>query len=227
MGLFVCKCTKIIATDISFISFFIGISFLFATFAVGSLWTRLIICSISLPNYHLQGDSKSISTQHGACAYRRRLLRSCIEAVVGLAEIWLRSALFYTTKYINMRRLIITLTFMYFVSVSAQDLIIKRNGDSIVCRIIETGRTEVVFKRWNNLEGDRYNMNIADVSSIQYEGNDKITINYEEEKASHKKQRREKMSKGKLAGLICGTTLGGPLVAAIVARIIAGINWSK
>ena len=126
-----------------------------------------------------------------------------------------------------MKQLIITLTLMYSTSMSAQDLIVKKNGDSITCRIIEAGRTEIIFKRWDDSEGDNYIMNTADVSAIRYEGNDKISINYEEEKASHKKQRREKMSKGKLAGLICGTTLGGPLVAAIVARIIAGINWSK
>ena len=37
--------------------------------------------------------------------FGRRLLRSCIEAVVGLAEIWLGSALFYTMKLCRYLRL--------------------------------------------------------------------------------------------------------------------------
>lgn len=55
----------------------------------------------------------------------------------------------------------------------AQDVIVKKDGNAVICRIVEVGKTEVVYKRWANLQGSNYVMNISDITSIQYESGEK------------------------------------------------------
>ena len=52
---------------------------------------------------------------------------------------------------------------------SAQDFIIKADGSAIACRIVEVSATEIVYKRWTDLQGSNYVMNRADAASIKYE----------------------------------------------------------
>lgn len=60
------------------------------------------------------------------------------------------------------------------MSAWAQDVIVKKDGSTIVCRVVEVNQTEVVYKRWSNLEGPNYVMNLADVSAINYENGEKV-----------------------------------------------------
>ncbi len=55
----------------------------------------------------------------------------------------------------------------------AQDVIVKKDGNAVICRIVEVGKTEVVYKRWANLQGSNYVMNISDITFIQYESGEK------------------------------------------------------
>ena len=60
------------------------------------------------------------------------------------------------------------------VSAWAQDVIVKKDGSTIVCRVVEVSQTEVVYKRWTNLEGPNYVMNLADISAINFENGEKV-----------------------------------------------------
>ena len=60
------------------------------------------------------------------------------------------------------------------VSAWAQDVIVKKDGSTIVCRVVEVSQTEVVYKRWTNLEGPNYVMNLTDISAINFENGEKI-----------------------------------------------------
>ena len=60
------------------------------------------------------------------------------------------------------------------LAASAQDVIVKKDGSTIVCRIVEVNQTEVVYKRWANLNGPNYVMNLSDLSAINYENGEKI-----------------------------------------------------
>lgn len=51
----------------------------------------------------------------------------------------------------------------------AQDVIIKNNGLTVVCRVVEVNNSEVVYKKWSDLNGSNYIMNLSDVTSINYE----------------------------------------------------------
>lgn len=69
------------------------------------------------------------------------------------------------------------LAYLFPLFAAAQDVIMKRDGNTVVCRIVEVGESEVVYKRWGNLQGNNYVMNIADITSIHYENGKKLTFN--------------------------------------------------
>ena len=58
----------------------------------------------------------------------------------------------------------------------AQDVIVKRDGSTIVCRVVEVNKSEVIYKRWGNLEGPNYVMNLTDISAVNYENGEKIRM---------------------------------------------------
>lgn len=68
------------------------------------------------------------------------------------------------------------LAYLFPLLAAAQDVIMKRDGNTIVCRIVEVGESEVVYKRWSDLQGNNYVMNIADITSIHYENGRKLVF---------------------------------------------------
>ena len=52
---------------------------------------------------------------------------------------------------------------------SAQDVIVKKDGSTVVCRVVEVSATEIVYKKWTDLQGSNYVMNRTDASAINYE----------------------------------------------------------
>ncbi len=69
------------------------------------------------------------------------------------------------------------LVFLCALSAAAQDVIVKKDGNTIVCRVVELSETEVIYKRWAELQGNNYVMNLTDVSAIHYENEEKKTFN--------------------------------------------------
>lgn len=73
-----------------------------------------------------------------------------------------------------MKKLLLLLLLVCSVSTWAQDVIVKKDGSTIICRVVEVSQTEVVYKRWTNLEGPNYVMNLADISAINFENGEKV-----------------------------------------------------
>lgn len=72
-----------------------------------------------------------------------------------------------------MKKVLMFLMLLCSLTASAQDVIVKKNGSTVVCRIVEVGQAEVVYKRWTDLQGNNYVMNITDIASINYENGTK------------------------------------------------------
>ena len=72
-----------------------------------------------------------------------------------------------------MKKLLLLLMLVCSVSVWAQDVIVKKDGSTIICRVVEVSQSEVVYKRWTNLEGPNYVMNLSDISAINFENSEK------------------------------------------------------
>ncbi len=72
-----------------------------------------------------------------------------------------------------MRSILMCLVFLCTLSAAAQDVIVKKDGNTVVCRVMELSDTEVIFKRWTELQGNNYVMNLTDVAAIHYENGGK------------------------------------------------------
>lgn len=60
--------------------------------------------------------------------------------------------------------------------VRAQDVIVKKDGSTIVCRVVELTSSEIIYKKWSDLNGSNYVMNRADASAINYENGKKVNL---------------------------------------------------
>lgn len=65
------------------------------------------------------------------------------------------------------------------VGASAQDVIVKRNGDEIQARVLAVSDSEIGYKKWSNPNGPTYTMPRDDVFMIKYVNGDKDVFNDE------------------------------------------------
>lgn len=72
-----------------------------------------------------------------------------------------------------MKRILLLMLLMCSVSAWAQDVIVKRDGSAVVCRIINVSSLEIVYKAWTDLQGPNLVMSVADAASITYENGEK------------------------------------------------------
>ena len=124
------------------------------------------------------------------------------------------------------------------VAASAQDVIVKKDGSTIVCRIVDVGSTVVVYKKWTDLKGDSQMINLADISAINYESGKKENYSevsndykpYNQNDGMHKfndnalinidTEMRNPLKKAKnlrLAGIISGAVLAGVGIYALAS----------
>lgn len=75
-----------------------------------------------------------------------------------------------------MKHLLVFLLLLCAASVTAQDVIVKKDGSTIVCRVVELTATEITYKRWSDLNGSNYVMNRTDASAINYENGKKVSL---------------------------------------------------
>jgi hypothetical protein len=68
-----------------------------------------------------------------------------------------------------MKKLILILiAIVFFNTLQAQDLILKKNGDEISAKIEEVGITEIKYKKFDNQEGPMYTMLKSEIFMIKY-----------------------------------------------------------
>ena len=51
----------------------------------------------------------------------------------------------------------------------AQDVIVKKDGSTVLCKVLEVNNGEVVYKKWNDLNGANYIMDRSMISNINYQ----------------------------------------------------------
>ena len=75
-----------------------------------------------------------------------------------------------------MKQLLVFLLLLCAASVSAQDVIVKKDGSTIVCRVVELTATEITYKKWSDLNGSNYVMDRSLASAINYENGKKVNL---------------------------------------------------
>ena len=65
---------------------------------------------------------------------------------------------------------------MTAVCVSAQDMIVKKDGTVIQAKVMKVGTSEVDYKKWSNQNGPQYSIAVADILAINYQNGEKETF---------------------------------------------------
>lgn len=75
-----------------------------------------------------------------------------------------------------MKKLLVLLLLLCPLIAMAQDVIVKKDGSTVVCRVEKVSDTEVTYKLWSDLKGSSYIMDKSLVSAINYENGKKETF---------------------------------------------------
>ncbi len=65
--------------------------------------------------------------------------------------------------------LLLLLLSLSFGVVMAQDVIVKKDGSTILSKVLEISETEIKYKKWSNQDGPMYSVNKNEVNSINYQ----------------------------------------------------------
>lgn len=65
--------------------------------------------------------------------------------------------------------LIFLLTLVASFTAVAQDVIVKNDNSTILCKIIEVNNNEVIYLKWSDLNGPRYVMDRSIIANINYQ----------------------------------------------------------
>lgn len=73
------------------------------------------------------------------------------------------------------KHLLLTLSaiLLIAISVSAQDIIVKKSGDEIQSKVVEISSKEIKYKKFSNLEGPTYTMSKDEIFMLKYENGEK------------------------------------------------------
>ncbi len=72
--------------------------------------------------------------------------------------------------------------FLIFSSTFSQDLIILKNGDEIKSKVEEINQENIKYKKFENLTGPLYTLDIYEIFMIKYENGTKDVFNYDDPK---------------------------------------------
>lgn len=72
-----------------------------------------------------------------------------------------------------MKQILFFITFLVSSASFAQDVIVKKDGSTILSKVLKVGASEIEYKKWSNQEGPTYSIAIADLLSVNYQNGDK------------------------------------------------------
>lgn len=75
------------------------------------------------------------------------------------------------------RSLLVLLGILLTATLSAQDIIIKKDAEEIKAKILEIGDNDVTYKKFSNPDGPTYTIPKSDIFMIKYQNGEKETFN--------------------------------------------------
>lgn len=130
------------------------------------------------------------------------------------------------------------------LTAAAQDVIVKNDNSTILCRIVEVNNNEVVYLKWSDLNGPRYVMDRSLIANINYQDGRQDKLNQQTSNAyapgnqqtgaamyndkallAMDYEKNDYAEKAKNLKII-GWTVGGTLTATGIALIIVGLSYS-
>ena len=69
-----------------------------------------------------------------------------------------------------MKKCILIITMVLITAMAfAQDVIVKKDGSTIISKVTEIGSAEIKYKKWSNQDGPMYTISVSDVARINFE----------------------------------------------------------
>lgn len=75
-----------------------------------------------------------------------------------------------------MKKLLTLLVFLCSLSTFAQDVIVKKDGSTVLCRVVELNTSQIIYKAWTDLNGDSRVMSRSDASAINYQDGKRVDL---------------------------------------------------
>ncbi len=75
-----------------------------------------------------------------------------------------------------MKKILLFFLLLAAANVSAQDVIVKKDGTTILSKVIEIGTSEVKYKKFSNQSGPTYSISKSELQTINYENGEKENI---------------------------------------------------
>ena len=75
-----------------------------------------------------------------------------------------------------MKKVLLCLMLLSATSVFAQDVIVKKDGSTILSKVVEIGSAEVKYKKFSNQNGPTYTITKAEIKTINYENGERDTF---------------------------------------------------
>lgn len=72
-----------------------------------------------------------------------------------------------------MKKFFIYIMLLTSASIYSQDVIVKKDGSTILSKVLEVGEEYVKYKKWSNTQGADYTIKVTEILSINYENGDK------------------------------------------------------
>lgn len=128
----------------------------------------------------------------GAAHYSVDFIHNGIEAVAGLCQSMVSLRFSYVHRLVlvstqevrinpinkqeQMKKLLLFLMLLSATNAFAQDVIVKKDGSTIVSKVIEITSTEVKYKKFSNLNGPTYTIAKNELQAINYENGENETF---------------------------------------------------
>ena len=75
------------------------------------------------------------------------------------------------------KTLFTTILALLFTTIYAQDIIVKKDGSTIMSKVLEVQTDIIKYKKWSNQSGPTYSIKITDIFSINYQNGEKDVFN--------------------------------------------------
>ena len=72
-----------------------------------------------------------------------------------------------------MKKLLFVMSIMWSVNIHAQDVIVKKDGSTILSKVLEVNTADIKYKKFSNPNGPTYSIGKAEILSINYENGEK------------------------------------------------------
>ena len=73
-------------------------------------------------------------------------------------------------------QIVLTMLSLAALNVAAQDVVVKKDGSTILAKVLEVNQDNIKYKKFSNQNGPTYTINLSDVMSVNYENGEKDTF---------------------------------------------------